>query len=185
MAWPTNGQTDWNTAMAAYVGVGHATDGTHNEAGLGAQTQYSVSGAKASGATVFVDDDTIPQLSTEGNTLTALNTAITPKSATNYLIIDCMVSVSHSVAAKRLMLSLHQDSNGDALCVASGHSALTTGIETIHLRHIMLAGQTTATTFKINYGSPDAGTVTVNGYGDARKQGGVLISSMIIREVWV
>lgn len=29
MAWPANGETDWNTKMLAYLAIGHNTDGTH------------------------------------------------------------------------------------------------------------------------------------------------------------
>ena len=31
VAWPANGNTDWNTKMLAYLAVGHNTDGTHKE----------------------------------------------------------------------------------------------------------------------------------------------------------
>ena len=30
-AWPANGSTDWNTAMADFITQGHATDGTHKK----------------------------------------------------------------------------------------------------------------------------------------------------------
>ena len=29
MAWPANGETDWNTKMLTYLAIGHNTDGTH------------------------------------------------------------------------------------------------------------------------------------------------------------
>ncbi|KKK94052.1 hypothetical protein LCGC14_2686730, partial [marine sediment metagenome] len=40
--WPANGEVDWNTKMLATLAIGHATDGTHNQAGLTAQVVGTV-----------------------------------------------------------------------------------------------------------------------------------------------
>jgi hypothetical protein len=47
----------------------------------------------------------------------------------------------------------------------------------------MTSGTTSATTFKVRAGANAAGTTTFNGTAGARLFGGVMASSMVIREV--
>lgn len=52
----------------------------------------------------------------------------------------------------------------------------------IIFNHIMTAGTTSATTFKVRCGGNAAGTTTFNGQATARKYGGVMASSIQITE---
>jgi hypothetical protein len=137
------------------------------------------SSALATGTTVLPFDDTIPQ-NTEGVELTAINTTITPKATTNKLVIDVTVTVSHS-AAGTITAALFQDSTANAL-TAVGEVETAAGLKCIHFRHVMDAGTTSATTFKLRCGNSAAGTLTYNGVSGARRYGGIAVSRMTITE---
>jgi hypothetical protein len=137
------------------------------------------SSALATGTTVLPFDDTIPQ-NTEGVELTAIATTITPKATTNKLRIDVTVTVSHS-AAGTITAALFQDSTANAL-TAVGEVETAAGLKCIHFHHIMDAGTTSATTFKLRCGNSAAGTLTYNGVSGARRYGGVALSRMTITE---
>jgi hypothetical protein len=51
------------------------------------------------------------------------------------------------------------------------------------LCHKMTSGTTSATTFRVRVGLNGAGTITFNGRSAARQLGGVMASSIVIREV--
>ncbi len=183
--WPANGETDWNTKMLAYLAVEHSTDGTHNGTGMVRQVVTTTSGAVATGTTTIPLNDTIPQQSTEGTNIAALDTIITPKSATNILVIKAVCEMAHSVAAKSVLMCLFQDATENALAVAGSLNPAAGFWTSVPLTFSMVAGTTSATTFKISIGSDAGGTVTLNGFGSARKMGGTLISSLSIMEVQV
>lgn len=129
-------------------------------------------------------DDTIPQ-NTEGTELTALQTTITPKSATNLLEIEVEVPTgSNNTASQTHILALFQDSTANAR--AATFAAVNTLGAPVVLRLIyrMVAGTTSATTFKVRVGV-SAGTATINGITGARIFGGVLAARVIIREIQV
>jgi hypothetical protein len=181
--WPGNGDTDWNTKMLAYLAVGHATDGTHNQAGLTAQIVNFQTGAVNTGTVTIPKDDTIPQ-NTEGNEFLTL--AITPKSATNKLKIDVNLMVSHtSGSAHFTTIALFQDSTANALAAVfdTPVTAANQG-QIMQFSHYMTAGTTSATTFKVRVGADVAGTLTLNGASSGRFFGGVAASSITITEIW-
>jgi len=152
---------------------------TQLAAGVSVQTVYTLSSAVATGTTLIPNDDTIPQ-NTEGTEFMTLS--ITPKSATNVLVIEAFVDVSHSVAASFLFAALFQDSTANALAAGDALQATATGTFTVAVRHAMVAGTTSSTTFKIRGGSSAAGTVTLNGSGGTRRFGAIPKSSMLITE---
>jgi len=166
-----------------FLAVGHHTDGTHNEAGLTRQVVNTQTGAVATCATSIPYDDTIPQ-KTEGDEVMTL--AITPKSATNKLLIEVTVFCSTNAAGlSQIVAALFQDATAGAL--ACGFVGDTTGaVECRHISfsHYMTSGTTSETTFKVRLGS-NANTVTFNGVSTARKYGGVFASSITIREIQV
>jgi hypothetical protein len=144
------------------------------------QVVSSESGAVATGTTVIPLDDTIPQ-KTEGDEYFTL--AITPKSATNILIIDVSLNVACSAAAW-VIAALFQDTTANALAATWGGKVENTNDPTaIYLRHKMVAGTTSATTFKVRCGPHTAATVTLNGHSGGRMFGGVMASSITITEV--
>ena len=129
----------------------------------------------SSGSWVIPLDNTIPQ-NTEGQEVMTL--AITPKSATNKLMIefDCMLACID--AANYCIAALFKNNDADALIAGSNDSDTTiTGGITVNKKYYMTAGTTNAITFKVRVGSP-SGTVAFNGaFGAAG------ISSMTITEI--
>ena len=123
-------------------------------------------------------DDTIPQI-TEGNEYMTL--AITPTSATNKLKIDVVFIGAHTGAPHNLTAALFQDATVNALACATMQN--NTYLNTITFSHYMTADTTSATTFRIRAGSSGGATTTFNGQAGARKNGGVLASSITITEI--
>lgn len=139
-------------------------------------------GAVATGTTVIPYDDTIPQ---SGEGIQFMTLAITPKNAANILVIDVTIALSTSAATLNLpQVALFQDSTANALAAMQGAlGAATAGSEAnVTFRHVMTAGTTSATTFKVRAGYNGAGTTTFNGNGGARIYGGVMASSITITE---
>lgn len=136
-------------------------------------------GAVATGTTVLPFDDTIPQ-NTEGNEYMTL--AITPRSATSVLFIQCEMVSAHTVNSG-ITLALFQDSTANALASVVGSNNGANAVITQSLNHYMTSGTTSATTFKVRSGSNSAGTTTFNGQLSGRIDGGVLASSITITEI--
>lgn len=149
--------------------------------GMPVQTQRSATSAVASGTTLIPFDDTIPQ-SSEGVNWANLSTSITPNSSSNLLEIDLLANLSHS-AGNIITLALFQDANANASAAAGTTSGGADFIYDMPLKFSQLAATTSSTTFKSNGGSGTAGTITLNGTSGARKYGGVLFSSMSIKEI--
>lgn len=138
----------------------------------------TLTGAVATGSTQLPEDDSIPQ-KTEGDEY--MTCSITPSSATNRLRIDVNASLSPSVTSW-ITGALFQDSASDALAGSTNFQGTGTAACNISFTHDMLAGTTSATTFKFRAGMDRAGTTTFNGAGGARRLGGVMASSIVITE---
>lgn len=145
------------------------------------QLVSTVTGAVATGTTVVPIDDTIPQ-NTEGDQYMTL--AITPRASTNKLVIE-VVWVGASSAAGNMTVALFQDSTAGALAAVNCKTNNAGDMLTIPLRHVMDAGTTSATTFKVRAGQNNAGTTTFNGHSGGRMFGGISASSIVIREIAV
>lgn len=145
--------------------------------GVPVQEVYFETSAVATGTTTIPQDDTIPQ-NTEGDQFMSL--AITPKNASNILVIEVRFFSGNSGAVNQV-LALFQDSTANALkAVASLNAGGSLLMMT--LTKIMVAGTTSSTTFKVRSGGNAAGTTTFNGSGGARLFGGVAGSSIRIKE---
>lgn len=144
------------------------------------QKVSTITGAVATGTTVFPFDDTIPQ-NTEGDQYMSL--AITPKSATSTLKIMAVAYVSSSVT-NGMVMGLFQDSTANALAVQGNVFSAGNPGELV-LVHEMTSGTTSATTFKIRIGGNNAGTTTFNGASGSRHYGGALASSITIEEMGI
>ena len=130
--------------------------------GFVVQRVSTVVGTSATGTTTIPLDNTTPQ-NTEGDEYMTL--AITPKATGNKLVIEAQFNGSNSSSALWMTAGLFQDTTADALAVAfSSYQAGTIGCQ-INLRHIMAAGTTNATTFKLRVGANAGGTTTFNGGG--------------------
>ena len=126
------------------------------------------------------EDDTIPQ-SGEGAAYTQLDTNYTPADASNILIIEVILRMSHSSNAREIS-ALFKDADAGAL-----ESALSMALreaEGVVLRHKMVAGTTSAITFKVRYGpsSASGATAHLNSMSGTAKLGGTMKSSMVIKE---
>lgn len=143
------------------------------------QYVYTQTGAVATGTTVTVNDDTIPQ-NTEGDEYMTL--AITPKNVNNILKIEVVWNGSSSAATNVMQVSLFQDSTANALASVPYKTEGSAGLCNIPLTHWMTAGTTSATTFKVRAGLNAAGTTTFNGASSGRLLGGVMASSICITE---
>lgn len=137
-------------------------------------------GDLVTGATTVPNDDTIPQ-NTEGNEYLTL--AITPKSATSKLVIEVLCPMSISAGTLHAIGSIFQDTTAGALASVMHFIGSANTIEPFVLRHTMIAGTTSATTFKFRVGPESAATITVNGLSGARKLGGVSAATITITEV--
>jgi hypothetical protein len=135
-------------------------------------------GAVATGTTAIPYDDTIPQ-NTEGDQYMTL--AITPTDVNSNLRIDVVIVISHSVVSV-MPVALFQDATVGALAAVMHYFDHNAGFTVIKFSHVMAAGTTSATTFKVRAGGSTAGTTTFNGQLGARKLGGVLASSITITE---
>lgn len=123
-------------------------------------------------------DDTIPQNIEGGEVITQ---AIMPTSATNILIIIANILVSTQSAADDVIVALFQDSAANAIAVTGAHVNIDAPTA-ITLIHRMVAGTTSATTFKIRAGGVTQ-IIHVNGYTTGRLFGGVSSTSLVIMEV--
>ena len=144
-------------------GNGFTVSGTTVTAGV-VQMADAVLDTVNSTASNIPVDATIPQ-NTEGAEI--LTKAITPKSATNKLRIEASVFVGHDTEGVSAVLALFQDSTANALTatVAPVYNTVTssgnTPVATLTLRHIMDAGTTSSTTFKLRVGA-SSGTLFYN-----------------------
>ena len=108
-------------------------------------------------------DDTVPQ-NTEGTEIITL--AITPTSTSNKLVIEFFMPFWDADSVRIGTVALFQDSTADALAVGAAANAATNYAIQLGMIHIMDAGTTSQTTFKIRVG-PNAGTMYLNKRGDA------------------
>lgn len=166
----------WNYSLASGAALVGSTV-ANALSGSVIQTVTTETGAYATGSTATPYDDTIPQI-TEGDQYMTL--AITPNNTSNLLHIRSTVTFSVSQAANEAV-ALFQDSTASALATV-GVVTATNNMVTITFTHVMTAGTTSSTTFRIRIGG-DAGTVYFNGKSAARIYGGVCASSMIIQEI--
>lgn len=150
--------------------------------GAVAQVVNTLTGAVDTGTTVMPKDDTIPQ-NTEGDEYMTLT--ITPKSATNKLLIQVIALVAISTNPNDISGALFQDSTASAIAAIAVDTVATNSPYIITFNHFMTTGTTSATTFKLRMGAVNSGTLTFNGDSGARLFGGVSASSITITEVVV
>lgn len=179
-ATPSAGSTLWSLTTAGAVTHNNAytfptadgaanqilaTDGAGNvdwvnNDGSGKVVQYVYNTYTALGyfATQIPLDDTIPQ---SGEGTECITLSITPTSATNYLVISFGVQtcITGGTASGNVVCALFQDATANAL-KAENNFISATYPQYTRLNHIMVAGTTSATTFKIRFG-PTAGSTYI------------------------
>lgn len=144
------------------------------------QRVSSGTGNVSTGTTVIPVDNSVPQ-NTEGDQY--LSVSITPKSSSNILVIDVTIILASSVGSTNsVVAALFQDSTASALAAAFGGVGVNNAPQTISFQHVMTAGTTSSTTFKVRGGAGGAGTTTLNGSAGAGLFGGVCISRITVTE---
>ncbi|MFG1330216.1 DUF2793 domain-containing protein [Xanthobacter autotrophicus] len=163
-----------STAQAAAIASAVAAGVTGNVV----QVVNASTTAVATTTALIPYDDTIPQITEGAEVLTA---TITPKSATNVLRIDVSLQLSPSVQSS-VIVALFKGSGADAL--AAGIDLAGAGSNTqVVISCFMVAGSTSAQTFRVRMGMVSAGTLTLNGLSAARRFGGVSASTISIVEI--
>lgn len=176
--------TSYSVVSAAGQDLLNASTASAQRAVLGftnaiIQVVESGSTTQSTGTTILPGDTSIPQ-NTEGDQY--LTATIAPKSATNRLLIEVLTYVSHSVADCQMIAALFQDSTAGAISAGVSYTAAADTLPVI-IRHEMVAGTTSATTFNVRIGSSVAGTTYFNRNSTGDLLGGVLRSSIRITEI--
>lgn len=145
------------------------------------QQVRSSTSVMATGTTTLPFDDTIPQ-SGEGDQFMTL--AITPRNAINLLVVEAVGQFAQTGAGVSVVMALFQDAVASALNAVSANNAANYTFP-LTISYPMVAGTVSATTLKIRAGGTGGVTVTFNGASGARLLGGVCVSFMHIREIFV
>lgn len=126
-------------------------------------------------------DNTIPQ-NTEGSEI--FTVSITPTSASNYIRVRAVVNFSQDAAPPSLITAaLFVDSTANAVAAANSYATPAGNWDNqIVIDYRVLAGSTTARTYKLRMGSSSGNNFTVCGRANAGLYGGVNISSMTVSE---
>jgi len=150
-----------------------------------AQVKYSQQGSYAGGTTILPSDNSIPQ-NTEGDQYLSLS--ITPTNAANILVIQVSLLV---LATTPATLALFVDSTANALAATADDPAdggtTAPNQRVMTLTHHVVAGGTSALTFKVRAGHQQTNIVPFrvnsNGNSTGSKYGSRCASSITIWEV--
>ena len=143
------------------------------------QIQSTKLGTVATGTTLMVNDNTIPQ-NTEGDQFISL--AFTPKSTTSKLRFEALMFVAHTVATANVVAAIFRDSVADAIAAGNVSCPNANTGYMVAVNYDMTSPGTSAYTYKLRAGGNAAGTLTVNGWSSTQYFGGVLFSSLTITE---
>lgn len=144
------------------------------------QRQRTDDGSVATGTGTIPLDNTIPQ-NTEGTEF--LTVTITPNSSTNLLRVRTQGYFSTSAASSVIAAALFKDSDANALAAINEYLNGANYRTSLLLDYQMVAGSTSAITFKMRAGMSGAGTTTFNGGAGAAEMGGVYNSFIEVEEV--
>lgn len=136
--------------------------------------------AQNTGTTTIPADDTIPQ-NTEGTEF--MSVAFVPSESVNVLDIQAKTYLSRNAAPGIVVAALFQDSTANALASAWQNVISNQGAFYTMLNHMMLAGTSSSTTFKIRAGGEAASTTYFNGNSAGRYFGGTMYSYIRITEI--
>ena len=173
----TNPFSDSDEVLLKFTRTGDKGD--TGSAGGFVQYVYSETGTTATGTTTMPFDNTIPQ-NTEGDQYLSL--AITPTDSSNVLVIEVDIIVESSVG-NSMTCALFVDSTAGALATSAHRTGQSLEPSVMTLTHHLVAGSTSARTYKIRVGGDSAGTTRINGFNSAELHGGVAASSIRITEV--
>lgn len=152
--------------------------------GVQVQSVYATNAANTVISANIPADNTVPQ-NTEGTQV--LTASITPSSAANYILIEAIVQGSELTnVGDSIFAALFRDSGVSAIAsgfvggMNGGVNNQTSGSAVI--KHRVLAGSTTATTFTVRAGNNN-GSFTLNATHMNINLGGTIVSSLTLTEV--
>lgn len=170
-------------ATDAGISTGMIADGavTYAKVPDGFQIGFANQGLNSTGTTsaAIPLDDTIPQ-NTEGTELVTVS--ITPKSSTSLLEVTAHVLYSQGASVTSVQAAIFRDSTADA--ITAGWMQISTGAGpsgVLRLQCVVTAASTSATTFKLRFGSA-GGTSRWNGSG-GRYFGDIPKTGITVREI--
>ena len=164
---------DWYECWRTNKPAGSIIQTTH--------TQVLAARQVASGSAVV--DDSIPQLS-ECPVNVDFDTAFTPTNASNIILVEAGVWVSHTAGYG--VLCLFTDAETGATAATADYNSAANVIHQLSLVYKESAGSTTARTYKLGFGNSAAGNIGWNGaVAGTRVFGGVGVSSLRISEIQV
>ena len=145
--------------------------------GVVLQEAHYQTGAVASGTTVMVNDNTIPQ-QTEGDQYMQL--AFTPKSSTSTLRISAVANAACS-ANTAIVMCLFRDATADAIATVNYTIPSANNRVVLPLTAEVPSNAVSLTTFKVRIGGL-SGTLTFNGANATAFFGGTYASTITITE---
>jgi len=150
--------------------------------GSAIQNACETTGAVLTGTALIPFDDSKPQQSgPEG--WEVLQKAMQAADVDDIFEIEALANVAPS-GSSTVGAAIYQDSNSDALASAFLTNIVAGEVGQIKIPPFrVVAGTLSPTTFKFWVGQKDAGTLTVNGIGGARRGGGTMLSSLKIRVI--
>lgn len=165
---------------AAAAPTFRAMVGADLPAGAQFNRQVTVDTTMQTTSATFPNDNTKPQQSEGFEWLTV---SITPTNALNRLLLQ--VSGILSINGGAVIGAIFQDAIADALDSGFVPMGGTNAPYKVSYEYEMVAGTTSATTFKFRIGLQSAATITINGTGGATWFGGVLQSTFSVVEIKV
>jgi len=126
-------------------------------------------------------DDTIPQ-SNEGKEM-LVAPAITPRYSTSILKVRVVFNYAPEGVGTKATIALFRDSGVNAVAVANKTVTYNEQMTQMVIDYEVIAGSTSATTFKLRAGSSGLERLTMNGVLGVRYFGGTLISSITVTEI--
>ncbi len=154
----------------AVVGGGQVVQSVHVQDGNTAQDLSP---------TAMALNDTIP-INTEG--LEVMTLAITAANSSNKFLIEVIVNFSTTGLSNTNTVALFKDSIANAIAVVPNFQSASNRLSTLALRHEIVAGSTSAQTFKVRIGAEGTDDLYFNSILGARKYGGVMSSTIHITE---
>lgn len=168
------------TGTAASKDTGTAPDEVPTNADLAyIQTVRAETTAEQTITANIPYDNTKPQ-QTEGTEVVTV--AITPKSAANNLRVTASIQCSSSASERNYVAALFRDSGADALQTVAIKIRGGDDMATLSIDHVVSAGSTSATTFKIRCGGADT-NMLINRNNLGSLFDGTLISSISVAEI--
>lgn len=136
-------------------------------------------GAVSSGSGTFTLADSIPQISSGNEFLTQ---TITNLGALNTFEVEVLINLAGSTAGGTIIVALFDGTTNALAATAVKFTAANDLVQAKLLYRGTFGATIASTTFRVRAGLAAAGTVTMNGTGGTRTLGGVLLSSIVVRE---